>query len=287
MVYRFIDENKEALGLRWLLRKLKVSSCAYYNYKKKRNTKRVEQKMKICKAISEIYDNHNGLIGYRTMTIFLARRGIHLSTPTVHKYMNKELKLYSAKSYKKTIRKKAEPTCIFRNILKQNFSAYAKNIVWCTDFTTITLSGGSRRFNCSVIDLYDRTVVASTNSSHMNSDLAITTIKKAIEQEKPPKGLILHSDRGSQFTSSEFINFCKDYGIIQSMSEAGCPYDNAPMERFYNTLKKELVYPGSFSSDSQFDKALGDYVFVWYNKIRPHSYNNGLTPYQTRYMIAN
>ena len=92
-----------------------------------------------------------------------------------------------------------------------------------------------------------RSAVASLNSDCINTDLAIKTLKTAIKKEKHPK-VILHSDQGVQFTSCEFVNFCKDNNITQSMSKAGCPYDNAPMERFYNTFKSNFYNVTSFSN---------------------------------------
>ena len=86
-----------------------------------------------------------------------------------------------------------------------------------------------------------------------------------------------------QFTSWDFIHYCESKGICQSMSKAGCPYDNAPMERFYNTLKNELIYPNHFYDAASLDEALNHYVYVWYNHVRPHSYNDWKTPFEARY----
>ena len=78
------------------------------------------------------------------------------------------------------------------------------------------------------------------------------------------------------------MDFCKSQGIIQSMSKAGCPYDNAPMERFYKTFKDELIYRNCFMNPKALDDAVAQYVFVWYNHVRLHSYNNGRTPFEAR-----
>ena len=139
------------------------------------------------------------------------------------------------------------------------------------------------RYNCSILDLYDRSIVATLNSDYINTELAKATLEKALMEEKPEKGLILHSDQGCQFTSWGFINCCESRGICQSMSKAGCPYDNAPMERFYNTLKNELIYPNHFYDAASLDEALNRYVYVWYNHVRPHSYNDWKTPFEARY----
>ena len=94
--------------------------------------------------------------------------------------------------------------------------------------------------------------------------------------------MILHSDQGVQFTSWDFVNFCKDNNVIQSMSKAGCPYDNAPMERFYNTFKINFYNVTSFSSVEMMDELTMNYI-NWYNYVRPHSYNDYLTPTEARY----
>ncbi len=96
----------------------------------------------------------------------------------------------------------------------------------CTDFTFLHIRGGKQYYNCTIIDLYNRSVVYSMNSEFITSDLAIRCLKKALKQQKPKKGLILHSDQGSQFTSKKFTDFCASSNITQSMSKAGCPYDN-------------------------------------------------------------
>lgn len=114
--------------------------------------------------------------------------------------------------------------------------------MWCTDFTYLNLTNGSKRYNCTIIDLHDRFVVATLNAKEINSELAINTIKKAFAaQPRINAGLILHSDQGAQFTSKAFVDFCSEKNITQSMSKAGYPYDNA---------------------------------YVWYNHLRPHTFNN-------------
>lgn len=132
------------------------------------------------------------------------------------------------------------------------------------------------RYHCKIIALYDRCVVALLNSDYINTELAIDTLKRARNNEKMGAGLILHSAQGCQFTSWIFVDFCKFWGIIQSMRKAGCPYENDPMERFYKTFKDELVYRYHFIN------MVAQYIFVWYNHVRPHSYNNWMTPFEAQ-----
>ena len=283
MAYRFIDKYKEFFGLRWLLRRLDIYPNAYYTYRKNRRASYHRKKQEIFHQIKRIYYNNNRILGHRPMKIFLERKGVALSKTTVHKYMNRELDLHAVIMRKKPSYVRGVKNKIFPNLLRQKFQVKAPNLVWCTDFTYIRLSNGKMRYNCTVMDLYDRSVVSSLNSEHINTELAKAALEKAIEGEKPGKGLILHSDQGSQYSSWEFVDYCKKRGIRQSMSKAGCPYDNAPMERFYNTFKNELIYPNSFSSAESLDEAVRRYVYVWYNHVRPHSYNGWKTPFEARY----
>ena len=144
------------------------------------------------------------------------------------------------------------------------------------------MGNGKMRYNCSILDLHERIVVSSVISKYINTDLALEALELALLTEKPAKELILHSAQGTQFTSWDFVDYCKEKVIIQSMSKAGCSYDNAPMERFYNTFKNELIYQNTYYNEESLDEAVNKYVFLWYNHIRPHSHNGGLTPFEAR-----
>ena len=281
MVYRFIDNNKDEFGLRWLCSQLNISTNCYYNYLKNNKKLYNVRKNEILEHIRYIYYNNNRVVGYRPMRVFLKRYGYILSKTTVHKYMNKELNLSSVIMRKKQGYKAGHKHKIFDNLLKQKFTVREKNKVWCTDFTYMRDPNGKFRYNCAIIDLYDRSAVASVNSSYINSQLAIDTLQKALKTEYYPKNLILHSDQGVQYTSWEFVTFCKNHEIVQSMSKAGCPYDNAPMERYYNTFKSNFYYINRFESVRTMDEATDKYV-NYYNYIRPHSYNSYLTPMEAR-----
>ena len=139
------------------------------------------------------------------------------------------------------------------------------------------------RYNCTIIDLYDRSVVASITDRHITSDLAIRTLQKALESQPAIKEqLILHSDQGTQYTSKAFTEFCESVNITQSMSKAGYPYDNAPMERYFNTLKNECINLYEFTTENVLYQKVEEFAYVDYNHVRPHSFNGYRTPYETR-----
>lgn len=233
------------------------------------------------KKMVELFHQNNGTPGYRMIRDLLADLGMSYCDATAHKYM-KELGLRSITRRRKPNYKKGKANQTFPNLLNQNFKTEQPNQVWCTDFTYLHLSNGNMHYNCTIIDLYDRSVIASVNGNHITAELAIKALKTGIERHKPGKGLILHSDQGSQYTSKEFNDFCEKSFIQQSMSRAGCPYDNAPMERYYNTLKTEYINLFSYKTIRELDDAVNYFAYVKYNHGRPHRYNNGKTPSAAR-----
>ena len=233
--------------------------------------------------IRDIYHRHNGVDGYRSMTVYLARRGYDYSPATIHKYMNTQLGLRSVVRPKKQGYKHEKPHKVFENKLKQDFTADKVNQKWCTDFTYLFLANHEVRYNCTIIDLHDRSVVASITDRHITSDLAVRTLQKALDSQPTVRGeLILHSDQGSQYTSKAFIEFCESVHVTQSMSKAGYPYDNAPMERYFNTLKNECINLYEFRTEEALYQAVEEFAYVSYNHVRPHSFNGYRTPCQAR-----
>lgn len=233
--------------------------------------------------IKDIYHSHHGVDGYRSMAVYLARRGYHYSPTTIHKYMNTELGLHSIVRPKKPDYEHGKPHKTFENKLNQDFAANKVNHKWCTDFTYLFLADHEVRYNCTIIDLHDRSVVASITDRHITSDLAIRTLQKALDSQPALKGeLILHSDQGSQYTSKAFVEFCESVHVTQSMSKAGYPYDNAPMERYFNTLKNECTNLYEFRTEEALYRTVEEFAYVSYNHVRPHSFNNYRTPYQAR-----
>lgn len=240
MAYRFIQNYGHVYGVRWLLRKFGIGPNAYYNYLKNRKADYSKQMIK--DEIASIYRLHNGVDGYRTIHAYLNRRGYTISRLTVHRYMNTELQLFSIAKKRKPDYEYSTLHKVFDNKLKQNFKAEEINQKWCTDFTYLFLADGSKRYNCSIINLHDRSLVASIH---------------------------------------RFLLDC--CGITQSMSKVGYPYDNAPMERYYNTLKNELIDHHYYHSEQELYDSIEEFAYVHYNHVRPHSYHNYKTPFEASY----
>ena len=239
--------------------RLGICPNAYYNYRKHRKADDYAQKEAAKALIREIYHMHNGVAGYRTMTVYLARMGCHYSAVTIHKYMNTEMRLHSLVRPKKPGYRRGKPHKVFENKLQREFQAQRANHKWCTDFTYLFLKNGETRCNCSIVDLYDRSIIASVTERQITSGLAIRTLKKALESQTQIKEeLILHSDQGSQYTSKAFV------------------------ELYFNTLKNECVNLYEFQTEEALYQAVEKFAYVTYNHVRPHSYNGYRTPYQAR-----
>ena len=163
---------------------MEIYPNAYYNYRKHRRAKEVVRKQDILHQIQTIYHETNGVVGYRRMRIYLARNGIELSALTVHKYMNMELGLRSIVRRKAPRYQGGTQHKKFENLLKKDFTAPQINQKWATDFTYLFLHGGDVRYNCTMIDLHDRSVVASLTDRRMT----VTW-----QSERLPKHLVVNA----------------------------------------------------------------------------------------------
>lgn len=238
------------------------------------------QKSNVHEQIPSIYHSHNGVDGYRRMRVYLERSGYRYCAVTIHTYMNTELGLCSIVRPRKLGTTPGKPHKVLENKLRQDFTVEKLNQKWCTDFTYLFLKNGDVHYNCA--NLYDRSVVASITDHHLTSGLAIRTLQKVLDsQSLSNSGLILYSDQESQYTSKAFIEFCESVHVTQSMSKVGCPYDNAPMERYFNTLKNECTKQYEFLTEEELYRT-EEFAYVTYKHVRTHSYNGYRTPYQAR-----
>ena len=152
-----------------------------------------------------------------------------------------------------------------------------------TDITYIPIPG-SMLYMCAVLDLCGKVVLAWKIGSDMSSSLVTDTIREALKHEKVTGGLALHSDQGSQYTSKAYFDLTQEYHVSPSMSSPGCPYDNAAMENFFGTLKTECLYRARFSSRTEVEQLVSEYVYFYnYERI---SLKNGLTPVEIRSKAA-
>lgn len=163
------------------------------------------------------------------------------------------------------------------DLIGRAFHAEQANEKWCGDITYIKTWDGWA-FLATVIDLHSRRVVGWAVADHMRTELVTQALQMALTHRRPAKGVIFHSDRGSQYTSSEFAVFCKRNGVRRSLGRTGICYDNAVAESFFATVKKELVHTRPWVNLSTLRKHLFSWIEEYYNRQRRHSTLGYLTP---------
>jgi len=199
----------------------------------------------------------------------LAKIDIYTSKKRVARIM-KKLGL-QAKGTPRRYRRTSNPSEQERaNLLDRVFSVNDKNSVWVGDITYVSTKQGFLHL-AVMIDLYSRKVVGWSMSSGISEKLATCALNQAVGRENPRPGLIVHTDRGSQYTSRAFQTALSEKGFIHSMSRKGNPYDNAVSESFFRTLKRELVKGAAFEDRLVAQQAIFKYIELYYNRRRIHS----------------
>ena len=151
-------------------------------------------------------------------------------------------------------------------------------MAWVSDITEFKTDAGTY-YMCAILDLFARRVIGARLSPHKDTSLVLSTFRDAFEARRHPPNLLFHSDRGSQYTAHEFRNLLRDCGVKPSFSAPGVPYDNAPMESFFASLKVEETHRYRYANISDLTASLRDYI-TFYNEKRPHSSIGNLTPVQ-------
>ena len=256
---------------------LNVPRGTFYNHIKRNKRDNVWYKKRheyFCNEIRRIFEENNQIFGARKITAILKNNGEHISVEYVRKLMV-EMNLYSIRtnSKKEYLSDKRK-----RNILKQNFNVDKQNSAWVSDVTYFKYNE-KWFFICVVIDLFSRKVVSHKISKSNSTQLTKSTLKYAIKSRNPQKGLIFHSDNGSNYVSATFLKYIKDNNIIHSFSKVRNPYDNSAAESFFSSLKREELYRRKIKSESELRSLVNKYI-EFYNSKRPHSTINYKTPDQ-------
>ena len=236
--------------------------------------------MEIKRKILELYAKTDKRLGAGKVRICLALDYcISISEGRVYRLM-KEMKLPKMSTIKPPrLRNTKRETGSSINLLAQRFDQNAPNLCWVCDFTYVRV-GGRFCYICVILDLFARKVIACRVGRKIDRFLAIDTLQDAVRLRGASRGVMFHTDRGSQFTSSDFRKELDRLHMVQSFSAKGHPYDNAVMECFFKYLKKEELDRRHFQTIAQLKLSLLSYIAGFYNPIRPHSHNHGLSPDQ-------
>jgi transposase InsO family protein len=262
-----------------MCRVLGVSKGGFYNWLKRPPSAREQEDGKIAERIVDIYQQHKGRYGSPRIHQQLHDEGISVGRKRVIRLMKQE-QLAAHHMIHHVVTTQADSVATpAENVLDRAFEAERPNEKWVADVTYIP-TGSGWMYLAAVLDLYSRRIVGWAMAAKQDETLVEQAMAMALTHRKPPEGLLHHSDRGCQYTSHAYQAFLKDHGIRVSMSRKGNCWDNAVMERFFGTLKRECTSRTRFANHEQARTALFEYIEVYYNRVRKHSTLGYLSPVQ-------
>ena len=273
--YIVIYRRKDKYSIGEMCRFLSVSRSGYYDFVRRMDIP--SKDLPLAEKIRECQEKCGKTYGYRRVNIWLERNGIYHNPKTILRVMQK----YSLLS---VVRRKKYHNCgnvlhKYPNLLNRDFKADRPNQKWVTDISYIKTTQGT--LYLSVIrDLYDNSIVAYKTGTEQNLNLVLSTIRAAKKKEKVTAELQLHSDQGFQYTSHSYFKLTQSYGIIQSMSRRGNPYDNALAENFFSILKTECIYRTKLKTYEEAKSLIDEYIY-FYNHERLQL-KTKLTPLEKR-----
>jgi putative transposase len=270
MKFRFIEQQRETHSVVKMARILGVTRGGYYAWKSRTPSRRSAQEKRIVEEIKRIQAEVKDRYGSPRVHRELRTRGIRAGHNRVARLMRQEGLGAKRRKRSRSTTDSAHALPVAENLLKRTFEVPAANRVWVSDLTYIPTAEGWL-YLCTILDLYSRKVVGWSMGSQMTSELVVQALLMAVLLRRPPAGLIVHSDRGSQYCSHMFRRWAARYGIRQSMSRKGDCWDNAPAESFFKTLKAELYGHQAFRSRQKARTAIFEYIEVFYNRVRLHS----------------
>ena len=241
---------------------LDINQRTYYKYRNSEDKDYYDYLI-----IKEIFDESKGTYGYRRICEgLLIKYGVIYNHKKVQRIMNKyNIKPNYVRRKKNQSYKRIEPN-VKPNLVKRNFNVKEINKIWVTDITYLIFNA-KRAYLSTILDLYDRKIVAYKISKFNDVKLVIDTLNEAIIKRKDVYGLIIHSDQGYQYTSFEYKAICESNGIQISMSRKGTPIDDSPIESFHSLLKKETLYNNDITNLEEYIVLVEDWL-EFYNTKR-------------------
>ena len=277
MKYAFIERHHETFTVTRMCDLMAVSQSAYYDWLKRPESARSLEDRRLGEKVKQSHEKSRKTYGARRILKDLVDDNESISRTRVGRLMKQQgLKSKGQRKFKATTNSNhGRP--VAPNLLDRAFRVEQPDTVYAGDITYIE-TGEGWLYLAVLIDLYSRAIVGWAMSERMPAQLANDALMMAIWKRKPPKGLMVHSDRGSQYASDLYQKTIKDNGFICSMSRKGNCWDNAPSESFFHTLKTELTYHRRYQTRQEAKQEIFEYIEVFYNRQRRHSTIGYQTP---------
>ena len=270
MRYQFIDTYKKTWPVRLMCQVLNVSSSGYYDWRRRPVSEQAQSNRVLDGQIRQIYDEHKQRYGCPRITDELKDRGFQCSENRVARRMSRlGLKGIQAKKFKRTTDSKHDKL-VAPDLIEQDFTAVAANQKWVSDLTYVWTDEGWL-YLAVVMDLYSRAIIGWSMGKRMTQQLMCDALTMALFRRGLPRGVIIHSDRGSQYCSTAYQRLIKVTGLRCSMGRRATCYDNAVIESFFHTLKVELTHRERYRSRQSANGAIFEYIETYYNRKRKHS----------------
>jgi putative transposase len=277
MKYVFLQEHRSHYEIQKMAEALQISRSGYYAWVKRKDSPRKQDNQKLVEQIKAVYYRSKSIYGSPRVTAQLHREGVICSKNRVARLMRQNrLQSRKQRKYKATTNSKHHFP-VAANLLRQDFRVAEPNTVWLADISYISTQEGWL-YLAGIKDMCTQKIVGWSMDKTMTRSLVMHALQMALARQKPGHGLILHSDRGIQYACHEYQAMLKSYGIQCSMSRSGNPYDNAPMESFFSTLKTEWVYHFHYRTRSEAKSSIFEYIERFYNSHRLNSSIGYLSP---------
>ena len=279
MKYVFMEEHQGTFRVSAMSRVLQISRSGFYAWRRRRfdPSGRQRYRTQLDEAVKKAFDASKGRSGSPRLVLDLADVGHRHDRKTIASSMQRQgLRAKPAKKFKATTNSKHKLP-VAPNLLQQDFTATAPNQKYVGDITYLWTEEGWL-YLAVVIDLYSRLVVGWAMSERMTAQLACDALQMGLWRRHRPTGVIVHSDRGSQYCSRDYQRLIKEHDLRCSMSAKGNCYDNACAESFFHSLKVEAIYGERFMTRDEMRRAVFEYIEVDYNRTRRHSANGFISP---------
>lgn len=286
MSFRFIEDHRDTYPVRLMCAVLEVSPAGYYAWRDRPVSERTKSNAALLAAIRQIHQDSSGRYGSPRVHAVLRRQERGASRGRIERLMHRHgIRAIMARPRRVRTTDSRHDLPIAPNLIARDFTAAAPNRVWLADITYIPTAEGWL-YLAAVMDLFSRKIVGWAMRDHMQVELASAALTMAVNQQRPPAGLIHHSDRGVQYASRPYRNALTRAGIAASMSRKADCYDNAPMESFFHTLKTELVHHRDYKTRAEAQRDVFAFIEGFYNRTRLHSAIGYLAPIEMELKAA-
>jgi putative transposase len=270
-MYKQIKENTSEYDVKNMCDAYSMPRCSYYSWMKRGLSKRKREDMYYAERIATVFDAYKRIYGSPRITAELRAEGLKIGKNRVCRLMKIQGLSADRKKKRRFVNYASsakEP--VAENLVKRNFNPENPNELWAGDISNIETKEGVMYLSV-VLDMWSRAAIGWEMQSSMTENLVIRSLNNAVRNRKPKAQLIVHTDQGSQFRSARYRQLLSKNNFIQSMSYKGNCYDNAAVESFFASLKKELVYRVNFKSKEEARRQIFEYIEIFYNRKRRHS----------------